>query len=192
MTPHKSASDVATPIRSARSSHAAVPAAAAGASVGLVALSLVVVGLGAVGFGVTSINTETVVSSAFDRTFAALVRPAGPVGRARAYDGVSGSEDFWLSAKVDGHFVKAVSVGQNVLLTTNGSSRELTITDVRALADEATHIDTGGAGSKVLLVTCQEKGGSTQHQLRLRIEHGHLVEAPASQAQAAEPSARAL
>jgi hypothetical protein len=144
------------------------------------------------GLAVNAINTESLVTSAFDRTFAALTQPRAPVQVSRTYTGVVGTEDFWLRANGDANLIKAVSVGQRLVLTTNGASRELTVTDVRTNADEATHIDTGRLGSSIVLITCLDTSSGVEQRLRLRIEGGRIVEVPAADELGPSQSARAL
>lgn len=120
-----------------------------------------------------SFNSEALVSNGFERAFATLDMPLPPAAH-RAYDGVVGSEDFWLRSAGDPAIIKA-AVGQNITLHTAVGERSLIILDVRDGSDNVTHIDTARNDDRVLLITCrdvQARGGEIVH---LRLEAGQLV-----------------
>jgi hypothetical protein len=132
-----------------------------------------------------SLSSEAVVATAFQRALAALDQSSTLPVR-RTLDGVSGSEEFWLSATADQRVVRAMSVGQHIMLDAGGAKRQLTITDVRDQGEAATHIDTAG-GVRVIWLTCREGEGAATREIRLRIEAGRIVELPAPNAVSAAP-----
>lgn len=145
--------------------------------------AFVCVGLAAMVLTLGAFNSEVVVANAFERAFAALEKP---VARAAptAYDGVAGTEEFWLHAQGNANVVNAVAVGQQITLTANGTQRRLTITDVSEAGDAVTHIETGGSETaggraRILLVTCREGDAKTGHEVRLRLDAGFAAEEPA-------------
>jgi hypothetical protein len=127
---------------------------------------------------VNAMSSETVIASGFDRAFAALGQPARTT-LAKSYDGVSGSEDFWLRTAANRQIVKAMAVGGQITIAGHGHDRLLTITDVRDAGDAETHIDTTGFGARVLLITCREGDAQTGREIQLRLEAGRIVELPA-------------
>jgi hypothetical protein len=134
-------------------------------------------GMAAIALTFTTFNSETAVTTGFERAFAALQKPTVKVAT-RAYDGIAGTEEFWLRSNANAHLVKAVAVGQEITLASNGTERRLTITSV-ADADEAiTHIQT--AASRALLVTCREGDASTGHEIRFRLDANQITELPAT------------
>lgn len=126
---------------------------------------------------VGAINSEALVSSAFDRAFAALDKPATKAA-SRTFDGIAGSEDFWLRAE-NANIVKTLAVGQKITLNANGLERLLTITGVSDAADAVTHIQTTADKARILLITCREGDARTGREVRLRLEAGQIAEVPA-------------
>lgn len=140
-----------------------------------------------------TMNGEAVVTSGFERAFAALDR-AGPAqvaqagGVGKSYDGVSGSEDFWLRGGHRGGVSLALSVGQEITLQSNGVERRLTVTGVSDAVADATRIDVG-PGRNLLLI-CREGGAASGREVRLMLEGDRIVEITAGGS--AVGSARAL
>jgi len=122
---------------------------------------------------VSALNSDTVIALGFDRALAALPQTSPPA-RAAPFDGVAGTEDYWLRAPGNANIVQAVSVGQQIRLTDNGTVRHLTITSVRDGGDAQTHIDTSPVRARVALITCREE--ATGRETRLRLEGGHIRE----------------
>jgi hypothetical protein len=146
------------------------PAAVGGLVLAAVALT------GAAG----TIDSEHMLARAFDRAFAAKpVTAAAPAKR--AYDGIAGSEEFWLRAEGNVSLLTAVAVGQQLTLTANGSERHMTITDVRRADEDTTHIDTSPPGRAVLFVTCREGEAGQAREIRLRLESDQMTTSPAAE-----------
>ncbi len=133
-------------------------------------------GLAAIALTFTAFNSETVVATGFERAFAALQKPAIKVAT-RAYDGIAGSEEFWLRSNANANLVKAVAVGQEITLAANGTERHLTITGVTDADDTITHIQT--SASRALLITCREGDADTSREIRFRLDANHIIELPA-------------
>lgn len=144
-------------------------------------------GLSLIALAALAFNSETVVATGFERAFAGLQKPS-PDLTARAFDGVSGSEEFWLRSQADALLVKAVSVGQHLTVSSNGTERRLIITSVADADNAVTHIQT--PGNRALLVTCREGDVRTGREVRFRLDAGQIVELPA--AQPAPPAQRLL
>jgi hypothetical protein len=151
---------------------------ARGAAPLLCAAAIASTGALAVVFNAT--NSDTVIASGFNRAFAALGQPSWMTA-AKNYDGLSGSEDFWLRTTANDQIVKAMAVGGQITLAGRGQDRLLTITDVRDAGDAETYIDTTAVGARALLITCREGDAQTGREIRLRLEAGRIVELPASQ-----------
>lgn len=134
-------------------------------------------------------NSETIVATGFERAFANLQKPSAQVS-ARAYDGVSGSEEFWLRSQADAMLIKAVAVGNHLTVSANGTERHLIITSVADADDAVTHIQT--AGNRALLVTCREGDGRTGREVYFRLDAGQIVELPQTKAPTPAPTQRAL
>ena len=140
----------------------------------------VIASTGAAAFALTIVNSDAVISRGFERAFTALrTAPVVEPAKAKPYDGVAGTEEFWLRSRNNGQFIKAVAVGNEITLTGGGFERHMTITDVREMVEAETHITTSGV-DPVLLLTCREGDEKTGHQIRLRIEAGRIVEVPAN------------
>ena len=122
-------------------------------------------------------NSDQVIAHGFERAFASHGTPR--LASVRQYDGVSGTEDFWLRAGGDQAMVRAVAIGGEITLTAQGSERRMTITSVREVGDAETHIETAAATASVLLVTCREGDAKTGRDIKLRLEAGHIREVPA-------------
>ena len=133
-------------------------------------------GMAAIVMTFTSFNSETVVATGFERAFAALQKPIIKL-TSRSYDGIAGSEEFWLRSNPNASLVKAVAVGQELTLAANGTERRLTITSVSDADNAITHIQT--AASRALLVTCREGDASSGREIRFRLDANHIVELPA-------------
>ena len=131
---------------------------------------------GALALAINATSSDTVITSGFERAFAALGQPAKTLP-AKPYDGIAGTEDFWLRAPAGDQIVKAMAIGQEITLSGRGSERHLTITDVRDAGDAETHIDTTGYGARVLLITCREGDAKTGREIRLRLDAGRITEA---------------
>ena len=128
------------------------------------------------GVGSNLANSDVVIERGFERAFAALA-PSATAVQPRPYDGISGSEDFWLRTGVNADgIVKAVSIGGEITLTEHGSERHMTIMAVREAGDAETHIDTAAASEPVLLLTCREGDTKTGREIRLRLESGRIHE----------------
>ncbi|MEQ1694904.1 MAG: hypothetical protein ABL901_03595 [Hyphomicrobiaceae bacterium] len=124
----------------------------------------------------TTFNSEKVVATGFERAFAALQKPTvNAVGR--AYDGIAGTEEFWLQPIKNGNLVKAVAVGQQITVAANGTERRLTITNIDEAGDAMTHIQT--SASRALLVTCREGDATTGRVIRFRLDANQFTELPA-------------
>lgn len=130
---------------------------------------------GAVALTIGATSSDWVIATGFDRAFAALALPAG--GAHHRFDGVTGSEDDWLRTAANDRIVKAVSVGQQIILSNNGTERHLVITDVRDAGEAETHIDTAKTSARALLITCREGAGG--REIRLRLQAGQISEAAA-------------
>jgi len=148
------------------------------------------VGLALIALTTIATNSETIVASGFERAFANLQNPPARTV-ARAYDGVSGTEEFWLRSHADALLVKAVAVGNHLTVSAaDGAERRLIITSVANADDGVTHIQT--AGNRALLITCREGHDSTSREVQFRLDAGQIVEIPqphASQSQTAQPHA---
>ena len=131
---------------------------------------------GALALAINATSSDTVIASGFERAFAALGQPAKSFA-AKRFDGIAGTEDFWLRAPVGDQIIKAMAIGQEITLSGRGSERRLTITDVRDAGDAETHIDTTGYGARVLLITCREGDATTGREIRLRLDAGRISEA---------------
>ena len=136
---------------------------------------------GALALAINATSSETVIASGFERAFAALGQPVKALP-SKTFDGIAGTEDFWLRAPAGGQIVKAqivkaMAIGQEITLSGRGSERRLTITDVRDAGDAETHIDTTGYGARVLLITCREGDAGTGREIRLRLDAGRITEA---------------
>lgn len=148
----------------------------------------VLLGLGAVvassGMSLQLADSDQVIASGFERAFAsnAAPRAAAPV---RRYDGVSGTEDFWLRVGGNEAVVKAVAIGGEITLSGQGSERRMTITAVREVGDVETHIETAANVAPVLLLTCREGDAKTGRDIKLRLEAGRLREEPVAPVQRA-------
>lgn len=129
----------------------------------------------------TVVSSESLVSNAFETAFAGIDRPAvrEPVARiaAAAFDGVEGSEEFWLRAE-NANSLKALVVGQKITLNANGQARHLLITNVSDEGDAATHIQTTVKQARVLVLTCREGDAKSGRDVALRLEAGQIVEVP--------------
>jgi hypothetical protein len=121
-----------------------------------------------------SLNSEALVSKGFERAFASLDLPHPPAAH-RPYDGLVGSEDFWLRSAANPALIKA-AVGQNITLSTAGGERRLVILDVREGGDSITHIDTARTDERVLLITCRDVQARDGGIVHLRLEAGLLAE----------------
>ena len=122
------------------------------------------------------IGSEAVLSTGFDRAFASLGVKVSATHR--RYDGIAGTEEFWLSSVSDPNVVKAVSVGQILKLSSGGTERQMTITGVEDAAEAVTHIETGEASARVWLITCREGDAASGREIRLRLESGTIREIP--------------
>lgn len=140
-------------------------------------------GLALAALTITAFNAETVVATGFERAFADLQKSTAQVAT-RAYDGVSGSEEFWLRNEANANLVKAVTVGRHLTLSANGTERRLVITGVSDADDTVTHIQT--PGNRALLVTCREGDDTNAREVLFRLDSGQMTELPAS----GTPSAR--
>lgn len=140
-------------------------------------------GMGLIALTATSLNTEQVVTGGFERAIASLPKAGSAVSPSHSEDGAAGSEDFWLRqpARLDpssAAVLSAVTVGQHLTLSNNGTERNLVITQVSDSGEPVTHIQTGPA----LLLTCRE--GGTGKEVRLRMQNGMIVELPGTAAPA--------
>jgi hypothetical protein len=83
-------------------------------------------------------DTDALVATAYDRAFVGRLASSGVAiaPAPRAYDGVAGSEAFWLSM-ADPDVVRAHAVGHVVTLSVDGVERRLVLLDVRPLAEAA-------------------------------------------------------
>jgi hypothetical protein len=148
----------------------------------------VLLGFGAVlassGMGLQLGDSDQVIARGFERAFASNAAPrvAAPV---RRYDGVSGTEDFWLRTGGNEAVVKAVAIGGEITLSGQGSERRMTITAVREVGDVETHIETVASVAPVLLLTCREGDAKTGRDIKLRLEAGRLSEEPVGRVQRA-------
>jgi hypothetical protein len=133
------------------------------------------VATGAVAVMFDGMNSDTVIATGFDRAFASSGRITAPVV-AKAYDGISGSEDFWLRTSGNEQAVKAVAIGSEITLSDQGAERRLTITEVREVGDAQTHISTAAHVAPVLLLTCREGDAKTGRSVQLRLESGRIKE----------------
>jgi hypothetical protein len=133
-------------------------------------------GMAAIALTFTAFNSEAVVATGFERAFAALQKPAVKID-GRAYDGIAGTEEYWLRPVANANLVKALTVGQEFTLAAGGSERRLTITNVAATDDAITHIQT--AAGRALLVTCREGDASTGREIRFRLDANQITELPA-------------
>jgi len=135
-------------------------------------------------------NSEAIVASGFERALANLETPTAQTV-ARAYDGVSGTEEFWLRSHADALLVKAVAVGNHLTVpAANGAERRLVITSVANADDGVTHIQT--AGNRALLITCREDHDSTSREVQFRLDAGQIIELPqphAPQTRSSQPAA---
>lgn len=132
-------------------------------------------GLAAFALTFTSFNSETLVATGFEKAFAALHTPADKVS-GRAYDGIAGSEEFWLRSRANAHLIKAVAVGQHITLAANGTERHLTITSVADADDAITHIQT--SPHRALLVTCREGDAVSGREIYFRLDANQITELP--------------
>lgn len=140
-----------------------------------VAQALCGVGLAAIALTYPTLNSETIVTSGFERAFAALQTPATKVS-GRAYDGVVGSEEFWLRSNANANLINAVAVGQQITLAANGTERHLTITSVADADDAITHIQTSPL--RALLVTCREGDAVSGREIYFRLDANQITELP--------------
>ena len=126
-------------------------------------------------------SSDSSVSSAFETAFAAIELPEAHEPEARiaaaAFDGVAGSEEFWLRAE-NANTIKKIVVGQKITLNANGQARHLMITNVSDAGDAVTHIQTSVTEARVLVLTCREGDDKSGHDVALRLEAGQIVEVP--------------
>lgn len=153
---------------------------------------IALIGAGSVA-GVTGLDAERLVTAAFDRAFevdghkqriAAAQRP-----NTRAYDGLAGSESFWLGL-ANPDVARTVAVGQPLFLraAAGHTSRRLIVTEVRELARSGnageTHIDTRGehaGGSYVIVGRDAADPASGEFHIMVRNGELSLVKAPEHQ-----------
>ena len=121
-----------------------------------------------------AMNSELLIANGFERAFASLDAPLPPARR--AYDGIVGSEDFWLRSNANVGVIKAAAVGQRIAFDFNGVARDLVILDVREGSDAITYIDTAGGRDRVLMITCRDLQAPSSGILQLRLEAGRIVE----------------
>ena len=119
--------------------------------------------------------SDSFIARGFEKGFASTNAVAVGV-RVKPYDGVSGSEDFWLRATAVDHVVRVVAVGHEITLSGKGPERRMTITDMREVGDAETHIETAARPEPVLLLTCREGDLKTGREIRLRLEAGRIRE----------------
>lgn len=134
-------------------------------------------GMAALALTFLTFNSEAVVATGFERAFTALQKPATR-GPTRSFDGIAGTEEFWLQPVIATNLVKAVAVGQEITIAANnGTQRRLTITSVDDSGDAITHIQT--SASRALLITCREGDASTGREIRFRLDANQITEMPA-------------
>jgi hypothetical protein len=136
------------------------------------------------GIGLQLADSDQVIARSFERAFATSAAPR-VAASVRRYDGVSGTEDFWLRTGGNEAVVKAVAIGGEITLSGQGSERRMTITSVREVGDAETHIETAASVAPVLLLTCREGDAKTGRDIKLRLEAGRLREEPVGHVQRA-------
>jgi hypothetical protein len=119
-------------------------------------------------------GSDRVIANGFERAFASTNRLA-VVELGKPFDGISGSEDFWLRAQTN-LSVKSVAVGNEITLSGNGLKRTLTVTDVHEAGDAETHITTDAHRVPALLLTCREGDATSGRNIQLRFEGGRIRE----------------
>lgn len=117
---------------------------------------------------VATLSSDSIVFGGFERAFASRAAPQD-VRRARVYDGIAASEDFWLQvpAEDQAKVINAVAVGREITVTNADGQRRLTVTDVRDVSQTATHITTRDGASRVLFLTCREADAGSVREIRL-------------------------
>ena len=125
-----------------------------------------------VAFG--ALNSEALVARGFERAFASLDMPLPLTGH--PYDGIAGSEDYWLRSNANVGLIKAAAVGQNIKFGDHGVERNLIIIDIRDGGDAVTHIDTADGSERVLLITCRDTRLPAAGIVLLRLEAGRIIE----------------
>jgi hypothetical protein len=137
---------------------------------------------GALAVGVLTLSPDVIVASSFDRVLNRLEVVATAVSRRAPYDGISGSEEFWLGI-ANPDIVKTVAVGQPLIIRSGSTERRLVITDVRettvrevpVAATEETHIATAYPGSaRVFDIICRDTRNPTVGEIHLKLQNGEL------------------
>lgn len=166
------------------------------------AMSVVIVALaGMVSVALGTADTDGFVSSAFDRAMARLdhrqavaMAEAAPSGD-RRFDGVAGSEAFWLGVG-DPDVVRTLAVGRAVTIRSGDAEKRLVVTDIRMVgddnapraADEGTTLDPHFApalpsaavhgraadAGRAWLIVCRDVHDPDAGELLLRLQDGRL------------------
>jgi hypothetical protein len=118
--------------------------------------------------GLFSVNSDAVVAGGFEQALASLRTAPAKVVPARGYDGVSGSEEFWLTASLPQGAFETVAVGRQIMLDSNGAKRRFTVTEVEDVSGDVTRIDVGAEPNRVLAVTCVDGESETGGEVQVR------------------------
>jgi len=139
-------------------------------------LPIAVLGLSAAGLGAAAItlgNGEAVVERGFQRAIANMDADAGA---RRAAPVVAGSEEFWLTHVVHDAgpaTAKAVSVGDRITISSNGTQRVLNVVTVDRLDNQVLPVSsTAGRPSPLILVTCRDEANAQARPVRFLLEAG--------------------
>jgi len=162
----------------------------------------IVAAAGMVSVALGTADTDGFVSSAFDRAMARLdhrqavaMAEAAPSGD-RRFDGVAGSEAFWLGVG-DPDVVRTLAVGRAVTIRSGGAEKRLVVTDIRVVgddnapraADEGTTLDPHFApalpsvaiqnraadAGPTWLIVCRDVQDPDAGELVLRLQDGRLT-----------------
>lgn len=150
-----------------------------------VALSfLAVAGIG-VAAGGAGTSSEAMLKSSFS---AAIASDPSAYRVAKSLP-VAGSEEFWLSAMRSDSpagLSKAVSIGDRIAMTLDGTSRQLKVEAVAEITPDITEIDTASERLRLVLVTARDMGDAASKPVRF------IMQIPAADVPARVQSARAL
>lgn len=132
-----------------------------------------ITGLSLVGVGFA--NTGSIVELGFERALEHRSQRELAMAHSPAELADAGSEEFWLSRARDPatrpvSWSRPLAPGDRISIQSGGAQRALEVIEVRDLSDGLTHIDTGHATGRVLLVTCRDNQRIDGRLTRLLIE----------------------
>lgn len=141
-------------------------------------VALAVTGLSLAGFAMALGNGDRLVAGSFSSALVAGEAAAPSAARpAPALAQLSGSEDFWLNSAtrvigtVPATWVKPVTVGDRIAISTGGQSRQLEVIDVREIGGPETGAEHRVEKSeRLLMITCRDADAPGARLVRFVIE----------------------